>query len=328
MEEQDSAASRGQDRAPESPAQTSFDARESSAPPPAAPEHGYSESQPGEGAAPSSSPAPGGKDRPRTEGGYARYRDRGGRSRGGRGRRPTRPERVERLVEEVTVTTALHAKVIVRWNPFNVTSPGLAKKMIIANAKMVRVTKTKTFPPVWTNLPKAKELRKRSGEPHEADEFHEERTEADRERPNRNARVTIAVNQFAIAAVIVDTSVARPPRWRPRSRSGARGYERERSTFRVLRGQVDRIRHNLESVLRDLERVVTALQEAERERQLTEQELESLQEQIDNSSADAAPALNAAATAATTKNVAINRTARGALKEPWSASVWNAACSA
>src|ERR1051325_4074405 len=86
VEEQDSAAARGPEHASDSPAQPPLEARESSAPSEAAPEHGYSETQAAEGA-PASGSASSGGDRPRGEGGYSRYRERGGRGRGGPRRR-------------------------------------------------------------------------------------------------------------------------------------------------------------------------------------------------------------------------------------------------
>src|ERR1043165_382912 len=93
VEEQDSAAARGPEHASDLPAQPPLEARESSAPSEAAPEHGYSETQPAEGGAPTSGSASSSGDRPRGEGGYSRYRERGGRGRGGRGRRPQRGRR-------------------------------------------------------------------------------------------------------------------------------------------------------------------------------------------------------------------------------------------
>ena len=122
------------------------------------------------------------------------------------------------------------------------------------------------------------------GEPHEVEEFHEERAEADREpedyprerpRPIEPARPRPQGRDY--------DRRERGGRDRGGDRGGRRDdrYERERSLFRVLRGQVDRIRHTLESVVRDLERVTTTLSQAEQDQHLTEQELETLREQIE-----------------------------------------------
>lgn len=120
-------------------------------------------------------------------------------------------------------------------------------------------------------------------EPHEVEAFQEERTAADRERDypredrprerDRGGRGDRGGRDRGY-----DRGGGRD---RDRDRDRGRGYERDRNVYRILRSQIDRIRHSLESVVRDLDRVLGTIQEAERERQLTEQELDSLHEQID-----------------------------------------------
>ncbi len=69
-------------------------------------------------------------------------------------------------------------------------------------------------------------------------------------------------------------------------RSGSGGSAAPRGSsdptlYRALRGQLDRIRHTLESVLRDLERATQTLAQAEQDHQLTEQEMEALRQQLE-----------------------------------------------
>jgi hypothetical protein len=78
-----------------------------------------------------------------------------------------------------------------------------------------------------------------------------------------------------------------PERRAERGRGGERRddryeRERERPVYRTIRGQIDRVRHSLESVLRDLERVVQMLQQAEHEHSLGEAEIEKLREQVED----------------------------------------------
>lgn len=107
----------------------------------------------------------------------------------------------------VTTTTALCAKEIVPRNRFSATQRALARMMTIANAKMVLATKTKMFLPAWTILPKEKVSPKRLANRTKPMNFTKNALKPTASA-NQNARVTIAVNQFAIADEIVDTNVA------------------------------------------------------------------------------------------------------------------------
>ena len=262
VEAHEPADPRGQERAPESSAPESFESREPLASSHAAHESGPIDN-PGETARP---PGAGPRE---GRGGFRGSRDRGGRGRGGRRPPPRRAGYDLPPRDDVAPRPA---------EPDEFREPAPAR--------------------VYDDEPEAvhrepvaddpEHLHEDEGAPEavgddrpETDEFVEERTEAVRppERPYDRER---------------DRGRARPPE-RPREfpdrrdRGDRRGpdrrgdqFDRERSPYRALRAQVDRIRHTLEGVLRDMERVLQTLAQAEQDHNLTEQELEALRKQIDD----------------------------------------------
>ncbi len=75
----------------------------------------------------------------------------------------------------------------------------------------------------------------------------------------------------------------RPPQQNPQEQRVSRERARHMShLYSAARSQVDRVRRDLEAVLKELERVQTMLLQAEQDQELTENELENLKDALHN----------------------------------------------
>jgi hypothetical protein len=290
VEDQESAASRGPERAPEPSAHNDFESRESSAPSHAAGESNYSE-QPAN-TSPGGASTGAGSERPReARGGYDRYRGgtgggaRGRGGRGGRGRRPAPPRRRSDADydrpprEEAPRDPDDREAPIARreGDDFREETPARAYDDAPEAEEVDEVIERL---PEGEGSPEAatEEFPESEREGVEREPIREREREPERDRGPARGREPYRGRERG-----GERGGERDRGGRERERGGRGGEERfgERNIYRVLRGQVDRIRHSLESVLRDLERVVQTLQQAEHDHQLTQQEIDSLHEQLD-----------------------------------------------